>query len=230
MSITDEFPSTEITWWRFWAEKPTVPTLTLAIARAHLTRLPSVISFALDFITGDEKDKLKALPLFMSMAGAFHYLERFKPGMRIVGCPLDSDDVPEELAGRITRAQYVNALRPLRKLLSGPEYEEKRKRLITLFATMAVSLVFPLVLLEEVGVMFALAVFYHGKQMFSRLDGANRLQGDSVRRNLEECTNEINKTIASRGISLIDPNETDIRSFDTYPKGTLYIEWVVMPQ
>ena len=229
MHITNVESSTEITWWKFWGEKPIVQTLTLAISRAHLARLPSVIEFALTFMAKGKSKKNEAFPFLLIAVKALRFLELFEPGARIVRCRLDCDDVPDGLTGRISRTQYANVLQPLRTIVVSREFNKRRDNMLLLASD---SPIFHAMILEKLG--DTLSGPFVLTQLRVRtvlcLDGEKRLFREQVQNPVEKCTQEINREMAWRRVSLINPNETSLGNCDAEPKDLSEIEWVVKPQ
>lgn len=182
--------------------------MALVFAFARLTHLPSTLCFVVDFMDescGEKSDVTHILSMAWRAVGL---LEHFNPNARIVLCSLRSDYVPGVLRGHVSDAEYKELLQPLREFLS----EVNAKRISTGVAGVLGLLFFP------IGLPLLASV--------SRENG-DSLEPAEVQRNVTQIVNQINRRLASRGISLKNPCTPQCQDTRSIIKQADYIMWVV---
>lgn len=188
-----------------------VPVLALAISRAHLTQLLSSFAFAVDF--GDFNTSL-----MMTTWRAINLLRNFDPNSRVVSCQLRSDTAPKGFDGRVSDAEFKQLMEPLQLLIS----ETRSNLTIQRTSILCMILFFPFLLIPPFGCI--LLSLIQGSFGGSKGKARNPVE---LKRQIGLLIDLINKALAPRGISLVNPCSPIWESTGAIIENFKDIEWVV---
>lgn len=190
--------------------------MALVIAHTHLTHLLSTLAFAADF----GESNRRALSLLMTMGRAISLLGRFDPNSRVVFCQLTSETAPKEFNGLVPDAEYKQLLELLRSLVSETESNLKSLQV----GCLCLLLFLPFILIPPFGCMF----LYLLRNSFSGSRG-KALRPAELMRQITLHIDMINRALAPRGISLVNPCPPDCLNTRVIIDNLKEIEWVVTP-
>lgn len=204
-----------------------IGVLMVVLMRGRLRSLPSTVAFAEDFGNPADNNVSKESYMLTSVKAALDCVMKIRPDERHVRCKLSSDQVPTTLVDHVTTEEYHELLAPLRKLVTGTEYGEMRKRSAKICCGFGLALAVPFTMIPVVGwgVAAALTATAGSVGLFA---GATVPLGRSkVFHELETCVNQINTVLAPRGIALQDPYVTNNLGLSSSIKDVDHIEWIV---